>query len=423
MRTLVLHTLSLAVAASLSAQGNIGAPFASNNAPTFGAGVLASTVVGGEVVQSIDQIELRSLGGATYRCTFTAEIVGQNDSKMVSGLLVLAGPPLWLPNNDVESLNTVATATDEFQCSISPDGLTCVWDNYAGTTYPNSGLSTSFICNRNSTSNAFNVNDARAMVGVPGGGCDPHIGGRKSNGDVIVYYLTGPNISHGDFNPLTGTQSNTAVAVVGGGNAPGQTPGTVIFCHSPTVQLDSSGNARGLVWSEYIGSGSDGLYTEAIDTTGTPRCLAQRDFAGSAHWFANPAAVGGSLIWATATGGYGDPSQFNGNMVCNTNLRNGGGKIPIYAPMAPGAPFPVYWSVVAVGSAAPPYQIPPVIGDILLFPTVGVLELRLHIPDDGYAEYSFGPIPVLNASFDMQIVTIDTSSNLIYAGNVATLLM
>lgn len=423
MRKFVLQTLSLAVGASLAAQGQI-VPLAPNNAPELGAGTINSSTVSGEIVQSIDQIELRSLGGGAYRCTATAEMVGQNDSKIITGTLILSGTPTWIPSNDVEALNVAGTATDEFQGSISLDGLTYVWDNYQGATYP-SATGTTFICHRLSTAVPFAVADVRAIAGVPGGGVDPHIGGELASGDIVLYFLdVNGDISKMNVNPLTGATSAQTLAVAGGGNAAGQTPGTVNFSHSSFVQRDSAGNARGLTWSEFIGSGSDGLWTEGVNNDGTPLCIAKRDLGGAAYWFANPAVVGGTIAWATATGGYGDPSKFGGNMVCNTDLRPGNAIIPVYAPIEPNPVAPGvsrFISVVAIGSSAPPYQVPPVQGDILLFPTVGVLDIKFHANDTGYAQYTFGAVPVLNVAFDMQIITLDTSTSSIYAGNVARL--
>lgn len=421
----LLSVSALGAAALAQTSPGVITPLVPYNANDLGAAVINSTVVSGEIINVLEQLELRSLGGGVYRCTVTAITNQGGGSKLVTGLLNLATtPPGWTPLNDLELLNTPGASTDEFQCSISQDGLICVWDNYLGYTYPNTVLGSTFICRRTSTSVQFNPNDVRVIIGVPSGGVDPHIGEELPNGNVVVYFFDiNGDISKGEVDPGTGTLTNQSLAVAAGGSNPNQIPGTVVFCHSPTVQRDGGGKARGLTYSEYIsGSLSDGLWTTNVNNTGNRWCIAQRTINNTNYWFANPAVMGGTWAWATAAAGYGDPSRFEGVAVVDADIR-GGGRLTAYAPIRPAAALPAYISAVGIGLAGPtlpPYQIPGVSGQILVYP-VAILSPLFHDNQTGIGEAIFAPYTPFNAQYQMQVVTLDTTANTIIAGNVATL--
>lgn len=445
MHKFVLSTFSVAAfAAAIAAQSSPGVmtPLAPNNGVNLGATVISTTETAGEIVQALEQIELYPLGSGAYRVVATAQIVGQPDFKLISGTLILASnPPLWLPANDLANLNTAGAAGDEFAGSLSSDGLIVVWDNYVGATYPNVPVAaTTFICKRVSTTNQFSVNDVRAITGVAPGGVDPTIGEELANGNIVLYHLTGTTavdtINKLEVDPLTGIgnplspNSGIAATPSAGGNAPNQTPGNIGFNHSPSVQRDGAGKARALTYSVYLtgglaGAGSDGIWQSNVNNAaGNVWTIAKRDVnLTNDIWFANPAVVGGTWAWATSgTGGYGDPSVFEGNALADTSFLGGSGRIAAYAPVQDG----VMVSVVVIGSPAPPYQVPPVLGDIMIFPTVGALDIRFHSVETGLAEWIFNAVPFLGAQFPMQLLTLrndGVSPVTIHAGNVATLSM
>lgn len=423
MRKLVLPALSVAVLPALAGAQGVVTPIAPFNNPNLGAGVI-NVDSNSNTIVAIEQIEMRHVGGGSFQTVVTAALLGAADSKLVAGLLIMSvNPPMWLPNADLEGLNVAGAQTDEFQGSMTADGLVVVWDNYVGFTYPNMPASAqTFICQRASTAVPFSVNDVRAIAGMPAGGADPHIAQDDvGNGNVLVCFLNANgDIGKIEVDPATGLSSNQSVAATNTGQA------NWVFSHSPTALRDTTGAPRGLAFSEYIsGQNSDGLWTEDLNDTGTPSIVAARVQSGTAYWFANPSVVGGTINWATAAAGYGDPSQFEGTFLTNTDLPagNGSGRILAAAPSRPTAVgLGTFWSVVGIGTLAPaPYQVPPVIGDIDIFPTLGLLDLRIHDNPTGLAEWVFNGVPVINASFAMQLITLDTSTSQIYAGNSATL--
>lgn len=422
MHTTAIRTIlsGAALAAAASAQAIITAGAAD---PTFGPATITNDFAN-NLIQTIDQIELRSLGGGVYRTIVTAEMVGQPDSKLVSGLLNLStSPATWTPTNDLDALNVTGSATDEFQGSMSQNGLVVVWDNYTGTTYPNMPApSQTFICRRTSTSVPFAVNDVRGITGMPAGGVDPHIArDATGTGNILLFFLDASgNISKCDVDPATGNASNFAQAVVNTGRTGWQ------FCHSSWANRDSTGRPISMGFSEYVNNGgarSDYFWTEGINNDGTPNMMANGTLGGVNTWYANPTIMGGTFVIARATAGYIDPFKIEAAMVTNENLRGGSGRLVVLAPMRPRNPGPSFLSAIGIGSSSPPYQVPPVQGDILIFPTIGITDARPHDPYTGVAEWPLsGLTPPGNLQFDMQNITIDLTTLSIYAGNVSTVL-
>lgn len=416
MHKFVIPTLTLAaLAAAVSAQGVIRATGPDND---FGTLVI-SRDVNNTLINYIEQIEMRHVSGGRYQTVVTATMVGSADSKLIAGTLDRStNPPTWTPNGDLEPLMRAGTATDEFQGSMSADGLVVVWDNYAAQTYPNSGgPSNTFVCRRASTAVPFNVNDVRNILGMPSGGVDPHIAQDTGStpGTVMLMFLdVNGTISRCDLDPATGSTTNVTLASANSGRA------NIGFCHSPFANRDGAGRARSFLFSEYISSPfhSDGFWTEGISNDGTPEIVALGNPGGI--WYANPTALGGTFVHAQATGGYGVPHRTDVCAVANCDLTGGSGRITAFGPIGQPVQF---LSVVGIGITAPPYQVPPVIGNVLIFPTIGVLDVRVHDHFTGLAEWIFPSVPVLNQTFDMQVITLDGVNAQVYAGNVATLRM
>ena len=420
MQPLAVRSLSvLGLVSSLAAQGILSPTV---NDPNFGATIITVDSAN-NTIQRIEQIELRHMGSGLYRTVVTAQVVGATDTKLVAGLLGLASsPPTWIPTNDLDLLNVQNTATDEFQGSMSADGLTVVWDNYnAATTYPNAGPAQSFICHRANTSVQFQPNDVRAIANGTAGGMDPHIAqdvGPGLNPNILLSYLdASSNISKCIYDPLTGAQVGSATtAVVGSGLNSFQ------FCHSSFANRDSTGKAVSMGYSEYhatTGNPSDAMWTEDLNNTGTPSVLIQGTVGGVATWYANPAIIGGTFVHACARGGYIDPTRTEANMVANADLRGAPGTRRIVG-MGPIRPTGgVVISIVGLGVPIPLGPTPPVIGNIDITPIYGILPVVFHNPFTGLAEWNFGNVPLLNQTWSAQIVTLDGNANLIYAGNVA----
>lgn len=392
----------------------------------------------GNLIGSIEQIELRHIAAGVYRVVLTVlfnpPLGGVNDAHLVAGTADLTIPASpgpgadWVPDTTVAALNTQGTSTDEFQGSLSSDGLVFVWDNYTGATYPNVPVNaTSFIAKRPSTAADFTTSQVFALGGVPGGGCDPHIGEELANGNVIVYHLdANGDISKGEVDPTTGTMVSSSLVAAKRPTVP-PVNATVGFNHSPFVQRDSTGAARGLVYSEYVqtaGNPSNGMYVSAVDGTASPVVIADAVTDPNTPWYANPAVLGGSVFWATATSTYLDPTRGEYLMLPKANLSSGSGRIAAYAPVEPSNPARVFISAIGIGTPAPPYAIPPVQDPIVIFPSFGVLDIRFHNAQTGLAEWVFPAVPSFGgATFKMQLVALDGLNNAVRAGNDADLIM
>lgn len=441
MQKLVIPTLSLSLlAAGLSAQAVITAAVPNNN-PNLGPNVINQDAQSPpNTIAAIEQFELRHIGGGLYRTVVTAVFTGGVDSSLVSGTINYnTNPPTWTPNNDVFALNTTAGATDEFQGSMSADGLVIVWDNYQGTSYPNTVNTTSFVCRRASTSVAFNPNDVRAIVGVAAGGVDPHIGEELPNGNVVLYYIDFNgfgDIFKGELDPATGILSNTSIA--GAMRASPTSQGqSLLFAHSPFAQRDSTGKARALTYSEASlssGQHSDALWRPGVNNnleptspaSTTAKVIAQGfpTATQGATWYANPSVNGGTWNFATAQAGYGDPTMVEACAVANTDVSTGTGRIVAFAPISPYNPARVFISAVGIGSTAPGYNVPPVADPITIFPTVGLTPIVFHDARTGLAEWVFNiPGTGFGGPYTIQLITLDGANSTFRAGNNATLIV
>lgn len=408
-----IRLLSVAVVGAVATAQGIITPTAAD--PNFGTAVITQDV-NGVFIQTINQIEMRHIGSGVYRTVVTAAMVGGTDTKLIAGLLNLTtNPPTWTATNDLELLNLAATATDEFQGSMSADGLRVVWDNYGTGIYPN-GSGTTLCCTRPNTGVQFQQTDVRAVAGVPAGGVDPHIAEDLAGTTVTMSFLdANGDISKGTLDCATGSLTNVTLAVAGSGVPSFQ------FCHSSFANRDSTGAARSMCYSEYVattGAPSDGYWTEGVNNDGTPSIILPGTTAGVATWWANPSMLGGTWVHATARGGYLDPHRTEVTCLANADLTSGSGRIAAFAPISPTLTN-IAISIVAIGAPAPAYQIPPVIGDILLFPTVGITDIVFHNSNTGLGEWVFNNVPALNSTFTTQVVTLVGGS--IYAGNAASL--
>jgi hypothetical protein len=440
MHKLVLTTVSLSAALAAQAPVGVVSPWSSatpGNNPIVNTTVINLDEAGNPILE-IDQFEARHIGGGIYRCAATIGIsiggTAQPDLKLITGSLNLSGAtPVWTPNADVVAFNQAGSGADEFQISLSSDGLTAVWDRYtAGTTYPASSThgasgtvavnatSNTWMCTRTSTSVAFAGADIRPIGGVGAGGVDPHIA--EENGNIITLYhidFVGPtpDIIKGTFDKTSTTPSvagTTSVVATHAGTAS-------TFSHSPTAMRDSTGKARSLVFSEYKSSGgtfSDAFFQEGV----VPSAERQEILDGQGpplFWHNNPCTIGGTFHYCTS--GQSEPNLLEVTALANATL-TGGGRIVAFAPVRPNGGG-TFISAIGIGTPAGfGYPIPPVVGDIWIFPSLGVLDIRFHNAQTGLAEWVFGAVPPMG-TLAMQVVTLDTAAGLIRAGNDAVLVL
>lgn len=415
--------VSLGATAMLSGQGVIH-PVTANNLPELGVATISQDA-SGQPIAAIGQYELRPIGSGRYRTVVTVQVQGSPDSELVAGTLDLtSSPPTWLPNHDLDALNQANPQPDEYQGSMSADGLALVWDNREGATYPAVPVAHySFVCRRSSTLVPFPLSAVRAITGVPFFGIDPHVGAEFANGHLLLFFVDATGgISKGDLDPATGAVTGISVAAQRSGHP------SLNYAYSPFVQRDSTGAPRALSFTEYYGTEpndwSSGFWTSGVDDDGSPVMLANGQPGGvPTYCFSNPAVVGGSWLWATESATFGDPSLFEGNAIANTDLRSGSGRIVAFAPIRPGGGAPLY-SLVGIGVPAAPFPVPPIVGSLLLVPTIGISDLRVHDADTGLAEWTLTNVPAgLGGPFVTQVVTLDFGTGQLLAGNLATLLV
>jgi hypothetical protein len=407
-------------------------------APVFRVGSLQSpdpwvntTVVNndgnGRTIVKIEQCEVRSVGSGVYQIAAAVHFLDPAtslptaDTTLITGLLILTvNPPLWIPNQDVAALSVAGTTVDEYQFSLSADGLTAVWDRY-GPAAPNT-----FCCRRSSTGVPFAQANIRSVSPVGAGGVDPHIGEELPNGHVTLFFIqvspingtSSAPIVRADLDPLTGLLGpTTLVATYQGVGAAG-------FNHSPFVYRDSTGKARALNFSEFPASGpqhSNAIFTEGVNNDGTPEVIL--DGGPSGTWFNNPGLVGGT--WHYCTSAQTEPQLQEAVLLANADFRSGGGRIVAWAPVRPQGNGLFFSAVIAgvdvVSLNIPPYQLPPVSNDLWVFDTLGVTGIGLHDPYSGIAEWVYSGLTPLNATFQMQVVSLDFATNLIFASNQARL--
>jgi hypothetical protein len=426
MHKLVLA--SIAASAVLTSQAPVGivTPWsAPGNNPFVNTTIINSDGAGG-IVSDIDQFELRHSGAGTYRVECTLRVVGQTDSKLQAGSLNMAvSPPVWTPNQHLAALNMANAAVDEYQCSMSANGLVLVWDNYNASTTYNGFVGQTWVATRASTAVPFATVNVLPVLGVGAGGVDPHIGEELANGNVVLYHIDflgiTPNIVKGELNPATGALINvTVVATYTGAGISG-------FNHSPFALRDSTGKARCLSYSQYPqvgGAFSHSFFTEGINDDGTPQMILDGSTAGAGGvltWHNNPGWVGGTFH--SCTSAQTEPNLLEVTAIANADLTSGSGRIVAFAPARPLPGGGVFISVIGIGVAAPApgYALPPVVGNLWVFPTLGVLDLRFHNQYTGLAEWAFTNVPALNFAWEMQLITLDGAAGLIRAGNTARL--
>jgi hypothetical protein len=314
----------------------------------------------------------------------------------VGGALIL--PNIWIP--DLSLAQIPSTTIDSI--TVSPDHSVAVWHEGNGP-----GL---HMCVRVPPMPFLPIN----IRVSPTVGSQPNIGEDLGGGRVSLFYadpLSG-SILRGELDTATASVSSITVAVPFAGPAGG-------FYHSPSVLRDSTGKPRCMTFAyrpALIAGTSHVYFTEGVANDGTPE-LVVSGATTPPTYYSTPGLAGGS--WRHCTNGP-QPAQTEVTALANADLRSGSGRIAAFAPFRPFSSTS-FLSVVGIGVPAPAYQIPPVLGDILIFPTIGLLNSAFHDGSTGLAEWSFVNVPPLNLTLSMQLITFDVARVAILAGNVATL--
>jgi hypothetical protein len=395
--------------------------------PWINTGVINVDGAGNTIVK-IEQCEVRSVGLGNYRiaaAVHTLDLATNQptaDTSLITGNLNLGvSPPVWTPNNDAAALSLPGTSVDEYQLSISVDGLTAVWDRYAALA-PNT-----FCCRRSSTTVPFSSANTRAVTNVGAGGVDPHIGEELSNGHVILYHIlvsllngsASAPLARADLDPVTGTLgATTVVASYFGAGVNG-------FNHSPFVFRDAAGKARAIAYSEFPASGpqhSNAIFSQGVNDDGTPEVIL--DGGPTSTWFNNPGLVGGT--WHYCTSAQTQPQQQEVTILANADLTSGSGSVVAWAPARPQPGAAPFFSIVIAGIdvrsvSAPPYQVPPINGDIWVFATLGDTGIQMHDLYSGKVEWQFSGLTPIHSIWSLQLFSIDLSNNLILASNQSRL--
>ena len=390
----------------------------------------------GNVVERIHQCEMRHIGNGVYRIAatvryFDSTMTAPNPySNLLIGQLDLTGAaPVWTPSPDFNALDMPGGAINQYQLSVSLDGLCCVWDNYGGTTYntptgPQTG--STFVCARANTATPFAVADVRAVQGVAAGGVDPHIAEPLGNGsyrffliDFIGLPLTG-SLLRGNLDPATGVLTATATAVAYNKPPFSNYSG---FLHSPCTLFDNQGVARAMFFSENAGAGySHSWFTEDINDTGTHELVIEGTGPNSPTmaniWLNNPGHIGGTMHQCGDGGG-----QFIREVTLLANAAvdtSGVGSVVCWAPIQPSQAQSDYLSVVAFGPFFPVSVPIPAATAGELYIGVDVLSpILFHDRFTGVAQWNINVGSQMGVTLNCQLATLNTATGDIWLSNTA----
>lgn len=327
---------------------------------------------------------------------------------------------------DCDALNGTG---DEFQCSLSRDGLVTVLDTGIGNINSTIG-NHPIIAVRATPSGPFTV------IGDIGGGFPPAPGyydpqlarfDLDQNGsidDVIYYAAPSGGIGAGIINRTTGVVTNVVTAV-----APLTGQAGFQFCHSPTPQYDANNVSHALVFSAYnTSSSSDGYYypgtnSDAYPTASSFGLVGYCFYNDGTNWDANPALLQGTAYYARAAASYGDPLKVEMNTLSGISVRaatGGSGTLNGMFPLSMSSSILV--GAINIGFSTLPTPIPISVlglngaGSICVPPTVSVNAVAAN------AEYSIPltiPAGLSPGALFAQGVAVDVITGNAYCSNVA----
>ncbi|MGE0144611.1 MAG: hypothetical protein AB7T19_15110 [Planctomycetota bacterium] len=329
-------------------------------------------------------------------------------------------------NADANSLNGTA---DEFQMSLSTDGLITVLDAGAGN--PNTGgANRPFLASRATPSGPFTfVATISGAFPSAAGYYDPQLGryDLDQNGtvdDVLYWAAPSGGIDCGILNRATGAISATRTAI------PALSVAGFQFCHSPTPQYDATGVSHALIFSVFASAtGSDSYYYPGRNSADYPGAtLAGLQpyamFDDGTNWDANPALVRGSAYYARATGGYTDPLLVEFFSMSGMSVSaSAGGTGTIYGALPLGQSTSILTGAINIGAPVPsPLPVSAFglngFGNLCIAPfasvgtgsTTGDFAVNLTFP----AGFPAGALP-------MQGVMLNVLTQEVYLSNVAYL--
>lgn len=434
MRSLIL---SAAVTAALCSSTSAQAPFVVE-VPSPNADIIAAMSAAGLTINSLGQIEMHDLPasypggmGGTPGVFFLISTCDYAGPGSAGGFDALTGiydttvsPPTFTRTTEFDAINTV---DDEFQVGMTADLLTAVLDLGAGSSAVPSVLT------RANTMVDFTT--STPMSGTPGGYIDPHI--CSVNGQLKVMFVDIPgNIGIGDLDPVSGAVTNVGVV------SPLSSQPNTQFNHSPSA-IKNGDDSIAMIHSAYIqdptlGALSDGFFQAHVDdnantvqaqtivTSTSPAFVNQYPNTSGSDWIANPDANGGSLTWAIATAGYGDPVQLGIAGMGGGTWPAAGGPVALnaFAPRAAGGLIPEWlcWFAFSTATAAPT-PFPPVQGQlglslggatildqfIVIDPNSGIGTLPLTLP---------GGLFMAGSTVPFQPIMVNINTSAAYFGNV-----
>lgn len=388
LSVLSFAVLSATVAAQYNGEGP-GMVIAPAFYPALGPSSLANGVSG------TAQVLLRSLGGTNNYCCLSVYKTGVSGAKLMTGTWDRA-TGVFTKNNDIDANN--AATGDMFQLSVSNNLLVAVYDTPSGCAY----------AKRLAPVGAFGT--GAPVSGVPSGYIDPQLA--TIGGKLKLSYNNGQDIYIGDFDVNTGAVTGTTKLI---SNLVGNSGS-----HSSTPIEDATGEARAYIFSFWVGGGdSDSAFTAGVDDTDE-----KWKTYDTTSWLNNPAANGGTFIYAEAVSAYADPKKFDMIATASASVPSAGGKVNLcsFAPLQSATAVPYASAMVFGNLATAGLPIAGVGGSALGIDLTGLIIVSMpnFTQTTGLSSLSFvtGLLPV-GARVYIQPILVDLVGGKAYLGNTA----
>lgn len=294
----------------------------------------------GNGVTEVGQLALTRIRGDSYYLTATVRRTGG-----AGGWDAMSGTwdeatRTFVRNNDVDHLNG---SGDEFSCTVSPDLLTVALDTPTGVK----------IASRATPTGAFGA--AVAVVNAPAGYLDPVL--CQVQGLLSLAFIQGNDLMVGNLSG--GELSHVRVLIASSGQP----------LHSPSIVSDVGHEARSVAFSQNEGGGRSTAWINTSLRAPADGTLSF-EIMDRPSWLANPATVAGTLRYAEAINGYGDPVEIGVLMAHSTCITTSGGPesltVTAFAPVqtSPTA-LPLAGAFLLGNLGLAPIRIPGILGSPL----------------------------------------------------------
>lgn len=417
MRRALLAVSALIVPSVLSAQLDpcgpaiIGAPSSNTD--------LNAANLGGPVKQIFVVRHPGANPPATYLGCATIRPAAQtNDDVIMFTWNGIGTVPTVLNPNPAAIFNTGA---DDFQLSITPDGLTAVADTGTNAGEPKIATRTSLA---QPFGNLASLVDTRVSAPFTGY-IDPQLA--IVDGNVVLYWAEAVRkrirIGNPDINPSSATYGQ--VANIHSAVEPITRTGFNNW-HSPTPVVDAGGLCRALVLSAAMaGSGSDAYYQSGADARDFPVSAIRPQMLNDdgTDWLANPANVAGTALFADAVGAnYGDPRRIDYFAVNSVSITTAGGPVVLVTNTPAGSPVGSVF--VNIGLPLPT----PIDPNTLGFPAYGNLcvSALVAIPavvtnNSATVQFNAPAGVAAGTVLSVESLALDTSTGRLWLSNMAVL--